>query len=149
MVSFPGLSILPLQGVNDVNVSFIFGANDSVTLVSIIEFRAKACRTGSVSAAVGGCQKCTVGFYAVPGDEVCRPCAFGALCAGGRDFPGGMGIYAKPNFWQPLWQREGSRRYAAVSFTPIFYSCPFMGACVGESKCADAYTGVLIRTNPY
>ena len=131
------------MNVSNFNVSFTFRADDSVTLESIIYFRAKPCRAGSIPVLVGACVKCAEGFYAMAGDTVCYPCKFGATCAGGRDFPGGVGIYAKPYFWQPLSQREEVRREAMSSFTPTFYSCPFMGACVNNSVCATGYEGVV------
>ena len=143
MVSFPSFRILPQQNVDSLNVIFTFSANANVALVSSIEFIAKTCRSGSVPVPTGACSKCSVGFYAMTGGTRCDPCVFGALCAGGQDFPGGVGIYAKPGFWQPLWQREEARRQAMSSFAPTFYSCPFMGACVHNSMCATGYEGVV------
>ena len=144
LVSLPALSVLPKQGVTHFDLNFTFSADDSVSLVSTINFVVKSCRSGSIPQSVGGCQMCVIGFYAKLGDTKCHSCIFGSACSGGEGFPGGMGIYAKPGFWQPFWQRKEARRQVlSSSFMPTFFVCPFMGACVNNSKCAIGYEGLL------
>jgi len=88
----------------------------------------------------GGCVPCPVNYVAQTdqdGNGQCVKCLYGAKCAGGQAFPGGLGIYADYGFWQPMSQRRD------VMPTLVFYPCPFLGACLNASVCATGYQGVL------
>ena len=151
MVDFPSFRIMRLQGVDELNITFTLIA-DGKDVVTTIKSFVKPCRTGSIPAATGACTPCPSDYFGTTGISLCQRCVYGAKCVGGRGFPGGMGVYALPEFWQPDEQREGARRalptFSSVhvawpKLKPTVYPCPFIGACVNNSKCAAGYQGVL------
>ena len=101
MFVFPNLRILPKLGVTNFTGTFTLTTDGNDALKTAINFKVKPCRAGSVPpVGVGACLPCKAGKFALLDGTDCMDCPDGATCDGGQDYPGGMGIYASPTFWQ-------------------------------------------------